>query len=63
MKRIMKKNRYSTDFCIILVLKIVFIAVLLLFISEVGLPGIRTEKVRRKMMAQPCPTCAPHQLR
>lgn len=55
MKIIMKKNRYSTDFCITLLQRIVFIAVLLLFISDADLPDIRTEKVGRKMsLAQPC---------
>lgn len=61
MKIIMKKNRYSIDFCIPLVQKIVFMAVLLLIISDVDLPDIRTEKVGRKMsLAQLCTTCVSH---
>lgn len=61
MERIMMKNRCSTDFCITLVLRDVFIVVLLLFISDADLLGSRTEKVGRKMsLAQPCATCVPH---
>lgn len=57
----MKKNGYSTDFYITLVQRIVFIAVLLLFISDADLPDIRKEKVGRKIsLAQPCTTCVPH---